>query len=138
LKVSLFGVGLQGKTPDVSAQRRLNLYLGVPPGRGRRSHRGARTPGLTLFYDFGDTPGRGVHALGDFLYVVHRGTFWEVNNAGVATNRGSLLTTTGRVYFADNGTTIMLVDGQYGYTYNTSTTTPIAQIVDVDYVPRTR
>jgi hypothetical protein len=37
------------------------------------------------------------------------------------------------VYFADNGTTIMLVDGQFGYTYNTSTT-PFAQIVDVDYV----
>jgi hypothetical protein len=80
-----------------------------------------------------------VHALGNSLYVVHRGTFWEVNNAGVATNRGSLLTTTGRVYFADNGTKIMVVDGSFGYTFDTSTpATPIAQIVDADYVAANR
>lgn len=93
------------------------------------------TPGLDLFCDFGDTLPRGEHALGDYLYVVHRGVFWQVDNAGVKTNRGTLNTTAGRVYFADNGTTIMVVDGAYGYTYNTSTpATPIAVIVDADYV----
>lgn len=135
MKVSLFGVGLQGKTPNVSAQRRLNLYLEFRPEEDGVRVVAHGTPGLTLFKDFGDTPSRGVHALGDFLYVVHRGTFWQVNNAGVATNRGTLLTTTGRVYFADDGTKIMLVDGAYGYTYDTSVpATPLAQITDVDYV----
>jgi hypothetical protein len=46
------------------------------------------------------------------------GSLWEVNNAGVATNRGALLTATGRVSMAHNGTQVMIVDGTYGYIYN--------------------
>lgn len=135
MKQSLFGVGLQGKTLNVSAQRRINLYLEFRPEDDGIRLVAHGTPGLTLFADFGDTPARGVHVVGSLLYVVHRGTFWEVNNAGVMTSRGTLLTTSGRVYFADNGTSIMVVDGTYGYTFNTSTPgTPLAQIVDVDYV----
>jgi hypothetical protein len=132
---SLFGVGLQGKTLNVSAQRRINLYLEFRPEDDGIRIVAHGTPGLTLFADFGDTPARGVHVVGNLLYVVHRGTFWEVDNSGAMTNRGSLLTTTGRVYFADNGTSIMIVDGQFGYTFNTSTPgVPLAQITDVDYV----
>lgn len=135
MRQSLFGVGLQSISPNISAQRRLNLYLEFRPEEDGVRIVAHGTPGLDLFCDFGDTPPRGLHALGDFLYVVHRGNFWQVDNAGVATNRGTLLTNTGRVYFTDNGTTIMVVDGQFGYTYNTSTpATPIAQIVDGDYV----
>lgn len=134
MRQSLFGIGLQGKTLNVSAQRRVNLYLEFRPEDDGVRIVAHGTPGLTLFCDFGDTPPRGVHVVGSLLYVVHRGTFWEVNNAGVATNRGSLLTTTGRVYFADNGTTIMVVDGTYGYTFNTSTPgTPLAQILSVNF-----
>lgn len=133
-KQSLFGVGLQGKSPNVSAQRRINLYLEFRPEDDGIRIVAHGTPGLTLFADFGDTPARGAHVVGSLLYVVHRGTFWEVNNAGTMTSRGTLLTTSGRVYFADNGTSIMVVDGQFGYTFNTSTPgTPLAQIVDVDF-----
>lgn len=133
-KQSLFGVGLQGKSVNASAQRRINLYLEFRPEDDKIRVVAHGTPGLTLFADFGDTPARGFHVVGSLLYVVHRGTFWEVNNAGVMTNRGTLLTTSGRVYFADNGTSIMVVDGQFGYTFNTSTPgVPIAQITDVDF-----
>src|SRR4051812_47829 len=120
MRQSLFGVGLQGKSLNVSAQRRINLYLEFRPEEDGIRIVAHGTPGLTLFVDFGDTPARGIHVLGSLLYVVHRGTFWEVNNAGVMTNRGTLLTTTGRVYFADNGTKIMVVDGTAGYTFDTS------------------
>lgn len=133
MKASLFGVGLQSKTLNVSAQRRLNLYLDIRPEEDGVRVVAHCTPGLTLFYNLGDTAGRGIHALGDYLYVVHRGTLWQINNAGVATNRGSLLTTSGRVYITDDGTYLMLVDGQYGYTFNTATNA-FAQITDVDYV----
>lgn len=133
MRESIFGVGLQAKSINVSAQRRLNLYLEFRPEEDGIRVVAQGTPGLTApLVDFGDTPPRGQHALGNFLYVVHRGTFWEVNNAGVATNRGSLFTTTGRVYFADNGTTIMIQDGANAFTYNTSTLV-FAQITDVDF-----
>lgn len=131
----IFGIGLADRSPNVSAQRRVNLFLEFRPEGDKTRVVAHGTPGLDLFVDFGDTPSRGHHGLGDYCYFVHRGTFWQVDNAGVKTNRGTLLTTTGRVYFADNGVSIMVVDGQYGYTYNTSTpAVPIAQIVDADYV----
>lgn len=133
-KQSLFGIGLQGKSINVSAQRRLNLYLEFRPQDDGIRIVAHGTPGLTPFVDFGDTPVRGFHVVGNILYAVHRGSFWEINNAGAMTFRGTLLTTIGRVYFADNGTSIMLVDGQFGYTFNTSTPgTPLAQITDVDF-----
>lgn len=132
-RVSLFGLGLQAKSAVVSSQRRLNLYLQIRPADDGIRLVAIGTPGLTLFCDFGDTPPRGVYGLGNFLYVVHRGTLWQVNNAGIATNVGTLLTTTGRVWFADNGLRIMLVDGAAGYTYTIATNT-FAQITDPDYV----
>lgn len=135
MKKSLFGIGLQGKSLNVSAQHRVNLYLEFRPQEDGIEVVAHGTPGLTLFADFGDTPARGMHILGNLMYIVHRGVFWEVNAAGTATNRGTLLTTSGRVYFADNGVSIMVVDGAYGYTFNTSTpATPLAQIASVNYV----
>jgi hypothetical protein len=63
---------------------------------------------------------------------VHRGTLWQVDNAGVTTNRGTLNTTTGKVSMAENGTQIVIVDGTNGYVYNMSTLA-FAQIVDADF-----
>lgn len=90
--------------------------------------------GLDLFVNFGDTPCRGALELGNYLYVVQHGTFWEVDNAGTKTNRGSLLTTSGRVSIATNGNSLQIVDGTYGYVYN-STTLAFTQITDADFVP---
>lgn len=75
------------------------------------------TPGLVLFTSFGDTPHRGAIAIRDFIYTVHRGTFWEVNNAGVRINRGSLNTTSGRVSLSSNGQQIGITDGVNMYVY---------------------
>ena len=92
------------------------------------------TPGLNLFSDFGATPPRGGMEFPSqsLSFVVQRGILWEVNNAGIATNRGMLNTASGRVSMSDNGVQIMIVDGTYGYIYNT-TTLVFAQIVDVDF-----
>jgi len=92
------------------------------------------TPGLASFYDLGDTPARGMHAVGDFLYVCHRGTFWEINNAAVATSRGTLTSTTGRVSMADNGVEVFVADGvSKGYVYNL-TTLAFTAVTDADAV----
>jgi len=130
----LFGVGMQGKTPVITAKLLQELYVEFRP-LGEKTHVVAYGfPGLDLFIDFGDTPARGELAVeqNDLLYVVHRGTLWEVNNAGVKTSRGTLNTVTGPVGMAHNGTQVMIVDGTNGYIYNTSTTV-FAQIVDPDF-----
>lgn len=123
---------MYGKSHNVTSQERLNCYLEPQPGDDRAKVAVYGTPGKDLFTSFGDTPARGLLQRTDFLYVVHRGTFYEVNNAGLKTARGTIGTTSGRVYMADNGSQLMLTDGSAGYIYNFSTFV-FTQIVDVDY-----
>lgn len=130
--VPLFGVGLHGKSPNITAQRRLNAYYEFTRYEDKTKVAIIGTPGLNLFCSFGDTPVRGMIAVGSLLYVVHRGTFYEVNNAAVKTSRGTLNTTSGKVGMATNGTQIIITDGTNGYYYTISTTT-LAVISDVDY-----
>lgn len=133
-RIPLFGLGQLSKSPFVTAKNLQNLYVETRPQGEKSSLVAYGTPGETLFDDFGATPCRGGLEFepGSVCYVVHRGVLWEVNNAGVNTNRGTLLTTTGRVSLSHNGTQIMIVDGTYGYIYNTATTV-FAQITDVDF-----
>lgn len=131
-RIPIFGLGYKSKSANVTAQTRVNMYLEVVPDEDKTKSVAYGTPGLTLFCNLGDTPFRCLHALGDYLYGAHRGTFYQINNAGVATSKGTLLTTTGRVGIEDNGTQVILVDGSYGYVYNTSTDA-FAQITDVNF-----
>lgn len=133
-RIPLFGLGQASKSPYVTAKELQNMYAEQRPQGEKSIIVGFQTPGQALFTDFGATPARGgmeFDALNS-AFIVHRGVLWEVNNAGVQTNRGMLLTTTGRVSMSDNGTQIMIVDGQFGYIYNTVTNV-FAQITDVDF-----
>lgn len=134
MRIPVFGLGQASKSPFVTAKLLQNVYAEQRPQGEKSAMVGYQTPGLGLFTNFGATPPRGAlefDAL-SVIYVVHRGILWEVNNAGTQTNRGTLLTTTGRVSMSDNGTQVMIVDGTYGYIYNTSTNV-FAQITDADF-----
>ena len=112
--VPFFGIGQQGKSHTVTAQRHLNLYAELGDDKSKIDFYG--TPGTTLRTSFGDTPARGWIAVGDLYYVVHRGTLYSVNNAGTQTSLGTLNTTSGRVDMAYDGTLILIVDGTNLYT----------------------
>jgi len=114
----LFGIGLQGKSPVVTSQYRLNLYYEFHRDQDKTAVSVHGTPGLSLLLDLGDTPIRGEHQYDDYYYLVHRGNFYQVNNANVATVKGMLSTNTGRVCMAHNQTQIMVTDGSYGYIYD--------------------
>lgn len=134
MQIPLLGLGIQGRSLNLSAQRRVNLYLEIDPEGDKSKVSAHPTPGLDPFVDFGDTPVRGMHAVGDYLYVVHRGTFWQVDNAGVKTSRGTLTTTSGRVSMADNGIEVFVADGSTkGYVYTIATTT-LTAVTDGDAV----
>lgn len=68
---------------------------------------------------------------GDF-YAAADNKLYKVTSAGVVSELGTLDTSTGVVYFADNGDYVMLVDGTSGYTYRISTAT-FAKITDADF-----
>lgn len=131
IEAPLFGLGLQSKSPNVTANKLINGYYEFQPEKDRASVAIYGTPGLTLFLDQGDTPWRGLHPVGGTLYGVHRGTFYSITNAGVATSQGTIGTTTGKVDICDDGTLITVVDGDEIYSYDTSSpSTPIATVTD--------
>lgn len=133
--IPLFGLGNQGKSPNVSAQSRVNLYVEVlPDGESGSKVVMYPTPGLTQVLTFGASAARGVYEKGDLLYEVHGTTLWEIQANGTTTSRGSLQPVTGRVDMVDNGDQMLIVDGSYGYIYTFATTT-LTQIVDADFVP---
>lgn len=133
MKYRLFGAGLKGKSPVISSQHRINCYFEKIIDEDTEQTAIIASPGMDLFCNLGDTPCRGRIEVGDLLYVVHRGTFYEINNAGVATSRGSLSTTSGRVDISYNGDDVLLLtDGTEGYTYTISTTT-LATVADSDF-----
>lgn len=133
MRVPMFGIGLYSKSPNVTAQRRINLYYEFSPQEDKTAVAAYGTPGLELFVDFGDTPCRGEYAIGDYNYIVHRGTLWEVNNAGVKTSIGTLNTTDGKVGMSDNGVQLMITDGTDGYIYQINAIAPqtISSITNV-------
>lgn len=133
-RIPVFGLGQVSRSPFVSAKSCQNMYFEQRP-RGEKSSMVAyRTPGKILFCDFGADPPRGARVVETIskAYVVVSNTLYEVSSLGVATNRGTLLTSAGRVSMSDNGVQVMIVDGTYGYIYNTGTLA-FAQIVDVDF-----
>lgn len=130
--IPLLGLGIQSKSPNVTAQRRINFYLEFIQDDDKTRVVAYGTPGLTLFADRGDNPIRGMHPFGDYIYIVHRDTFWRIDSSGTAVNEGTLTNSTGRVSMDDNGTQIMIAAGTNGYIYNTSTDT-FSQISDADY-----
>ena len=136
-RISIFGLGLQSRSRAVTAKMRQNFYTEHRPAGEKSRVVAYGTPGTTLFVDLGGQAPRGgivVERVG-LAYTVVSGTFYAIDNAGVATARGTISTTSGRVSMAHNGTIVLVVDGTTGYTYDTTTpATPIAVIADADLI----
>ena len=82
IEAPLFGLGLHGKSPDVTANTLVNAYFEFSPQKDRTTVAIYGTPGLTEFVDNGASPWRGLHVFSDLIYGVHDNTFYSVNAAG--------------------------------------------------------
>lgn len=134
-KRPLFGIGLHGKSPDVTANKLVNAYYEFQQEADGTRVAIYGTPGLTEFLDVGDTPWRGIHtyAPNSLMYGVHRNNFYQINNAGLMTSRGTIGTSEGRVDITDDGDKIAVVDGQEIYVYDPATPdVNIAAVADAD------
>jgi hypothetical protein len=130
--IPLFGLGNVGRSVNVSAQQRVNLYAEITPdGEGGNNLSLYPTPGLTRFIDLGASPARGVYPYeaGNVIFEVVGTTLWEIAADGTQTSCGTLQPTTGRVDMADNGLELLIVDGSFGYIYTFATGT-LTQITD--------
>jgi len=109
--IAILGLGINSGFPTVTAQERINCYLEPQKDAEKTRIVAYGTAGKTTFLDLGDTPIRGGYSFGDLLYIVHKNTFYKVNNAGVATAIGTLTTSQGAVFMACSGFEIVVVDG---------------------------
>lgn len=137
-RFDIFGAGQQSKSRKVSAQRRVNVYYQFEEQEQDTTKVSIfGTPGFDLFVDQGDTPWRTLIApeKSSVMYGVHRSTFYEINNAGVVTSRGTLEGVSGRCYAAENGSQVMIVDptdSGKGYIYTISGAS-FAKITNVNF-----
>ena len=135
MEIPFIGAAYQVRSSNVNAQRCVNLIPESGGYDGKSILALYGTPGLELFVNLGGYPVRGTHVVSKthpFMYIVTGSTFKKVNPSGVDTVLGTLLTATGFISMEDNGTQIMIVDGNYGYIY-TIATGAFAQISDPDF-----
>lgn len=100
-----------------SSQRLVNCFAEAHPDqKSKMIVRG--TPGITTFSTCGSGPVRGMVTMGGVLYVVSGDSLYSVSSLGVATNLGTGIAGTSPVTMADNGTQIVITNGQYGWIYD--------------------
>ena len=139
------GPSFQSAVRRFNDQRTVNLVPEVVdvPGKGEQVAVLRSRPGLTKKYTFTDGASRaqfrGAYTLsnGDVSYFVVGGLLYSMVSPTSTPTLigGTLLTTSGPISMADNGTHLMIVDGQFGYTLDLETLTGLVQITDDNFFP---
>lgn len=123
---------------NVDCQRCVNLYPEINEvgfGKEKEVASLVGTPGLKLLATIGAGPIRGVHYASDnVLYAVSFDKIYKLTSAFASTLIGTLTTSAGPVSLADNGITLVFVDGVDGYASVLGSST-IARITDPDFKP---
>lgn len=135
MKMAFLGGAYVGRSPNVAANRLVNMYPEKVPEGGKEPAALVNCPGLAYLYFLGvNTNIRSMFAASDgALYVVAGSTVYRIAKAFVSASViGTISTGSGYVSIADNGGQLSFVDGVAGYTYNFATTV-FAQIVDPDF-----
>lgn len=132
MKIPLLGAHIDSDIPEQNPRQLVNWFLEEDSLGGSFPFIAKPTPGLSVFGTISATVIRALFTHKEIVYAVADNKFYSIDSAGVETERGTLLTSTGRVSIAAIDGEIMLVDGSKGYTYVIATTT-FAQITDVDF-----
>ncbi len=117
----------------VSSEKLINWSAHKTEVRGKEGFILIQRPGLVLEATIGIGPHRGSIEHDGVMYVVSGNGFYTVSTAQTVLFIGSIGTYTGRVSMDNNGTEIIIVDGQDGWIYNITAAT-LTQIADVDFV----
>jgi hypothetical protein len=129
------------QSPNVDCQRCVNLFPEINAlGTGKEREVAALVPtqGKRLKLTLPNSPVRDIFTTSTGgVYAVGGNKLYSISSSWVATELGTLNTSTGAVSMADNGTYLVLVDGVNGYTWNMSTNT-FATITDPNFYPADR
>jgi hypothetical protein len=98
----------------VNSQRCVNFFIAVDPNDAKAPLALYGTPGLKAFCELenegANTCVRGAHEMKEVGYVIVGSNVYSVTTAGVKTLLGTISTSSGNVFMADNGTQILIVD----------------------------
>lgn len=141
MQLALLSGAYQARSVIASAQRCVNLYpevnqretfMMLPQLSGAASTTTHYpTPGLTLKGTASDLGWRGLYCANNgTLYGVCGSSVYAVGSTGILTPLGSIKTTSGPVSMADNGTSLVLVDGSTSGWIVTLATNAFAPLVD--------
>lgn len=121
-QIPIVGPSYLLRVRKADVQRSVNLFSSiVESGTGKAPAILQSIPGLVLFADTGSEI-RAMRTLKDGrLFVVSGDTLNEIDSLGAATDRGTLITTTGAADIAQNLIEAIIVDGPNGYVFNLTT-----------------
>lgn len=137
------GPAYQSRSERFDCQRLVNMYIEMDElGAGKGSEPAVLigTPGLEFLQTIGAGPIRCVYTQGNLqiTYVVSGNQVYAITGANATPTlvSGSLLTSSGPVQMADNGTQAIIVDGQYGFWFDVTISSPVlTQLTDVHFHP---
>jgi hypothetical protein len=132
IELDFLGVSNKERSLIFDARQSINWFASAGMMSSRKKIMLMPTAGLLLAVDLSGNAIRGELEKNNVLYVVKDDAFYTVDTAMSGTNRGSLLTSTGKVTLVSNGIEVIVVDGTYGYIYNIASAT-FTRITDGDF-----
>ena len=130
MRLPFIGPSYKGRSATINGQECVNFFLEFygPKEEAKTTKALIPTPGLKPFATSAtDSPVRGLYTTSTGrLFAVIGKKLYEYRSTGLEIERGTLLTSSGQVSFADCGNGIarglgmILVDGSYGYVLNLS------------------
>lgn len=141
IPINITGQQKQHRSLTAANQITQNMYTEIiRDTEGKESKRILLSvPGKTLLNSVGASSVRALFTTSKILryWIVAGNKFYEVLNNNIITEKGVLLTNSGPVYIATNGTHLLIVDGSStGYVYDISAGVFTADLsaVDADFV----
>ena len=138
-QISFLGPTYQSRSPNLAADRSINLYPELAPGDAKNVIALIGTPGTSLFSTPGATPVREIHVFNGTMYAIVGDGLYEISSGGTPSAKlGTLTTSSGPVVMENNGIKslgiggdqLIIVDGTNGYIFNTLTSV-FSQLVGI-------
>lgn len=122
MRTPFFGAHAVTRSPNFADCKCINLFpeLADPKGSGKDTGALYMCPGLDLLATAGAGPIRGANVMAGVLYVVSGNTLYSVSQTYAIASLGTIGTYVGPASIINNGTQLVLVDGQAGYLWNGS------------------
>jgi hypothetical protein len=132
MKTPILGAAYVARSVNAADNRMINLFPEVVPEGGKEPGFLQRTPGLRRVLNLGVGPVRGMWAYGGFGFVLSGTTLYRVGPGYATLPIAGVISGSGPVSMADNGTQLFIAADGPSWVYNIGTNA-LAQISDSDF-----